>query len=182
MSLINFKEIDFDKSINKENKIINFNGSEIQIINYLPVHDKYELIMATIKKSYENEIYNPIKLDMYFNLHLIYMYTNIVIDTEDKVNQDEIYDIFKSSGLLAIIKENMDQDEWQDLKNKMIQTLDIIKEHNASVTGFLSNLLNEVMNKVGDGLETLKNVDPEILSNILKNNPQLVSMMTHKAE
>ena len=30
-------------------------------------------------------------------------------------------------------------------------------------------VLNEVMNKVGDGLETLKNVDPEILSNILKN-------------
>lgn len=182
MSLINFKEIDFNKSINKENKVINFNGSEIQILNYLPISDKYELIMATIKKSYENEMFNPIKLNMYFNLYLIYMYTNIVINAEEKVNQDEVYDTFKSSGLLTLIKENMDKDELQDLEDKMLQTLNVIKEHNSSITGFLSNLLNEVMNKVGAGLETLKNVDPDILSNILKNNPQLASMITPKTE
>lgn len=180
MGLINYKDIDFNESIDKENKIINFNGSEIQVIKYLSIHDKYDLIMATIKKSYENEIYNPIKLDMYFNLHLIYMYTNIIFNDEDKANGDELYDTFKNSGLLALIKENMDQNELKDLEEKMEQTLKTIKEHKSSVMGFLSNLLNEAMDKIGSGLETLKNINPEILSDILKNNPQLAAIIAPK--
>ena len=35
MSLINYKDIDFKSTINRTNKIINFNGVEIQILNYL---------------------------------------------------------------------------------------------------------------------------------------------------
>ena len=43
MGLINYKDIDFNKSINKENKIINFNGSEIQIVNCLSDHNRIVL-------------------------------------------------------------------------------------------------------------------------------------------
>lgn len=177
MSLINYKDIDFKKSINKENKIINFNGSEIRVVNYLSIHDKYDLIMTTIKKSYENEMYNPIKLDMYFNIHLIYLYTNIIFDSEDRADVTVIYDNFKNSGLLALVKEAIDPNELNDLQEKLAQTLQVCKEYNSSVTGFLSNLLNEVMDKIGSGLDTLKDIDPNLLSNILKNNPQLAAMI-----
>ena len=108
MGLINYKDIDFNKSIDKENKIINFNGSEIQILPYLSITDKYDLIMATIKKSYEEGIYNPIKLKMYFNLHLVYMYTNIIFDAEDKAKVEELYDTLSNSGLITLILENID--------------------------------------------------------------------------
>ena len=54
-----------------------FKGNEIEVLQYLPAADKYDFIMLTLQKSEEDGIYNENKLDMYFHLHLIYMYTNI---------------------------------------------------------------------------------------------------------
>ena len=54
-----------------------WNGNEIEVLDYLPVEDKYDLIMVTLQKSFEDGYYNPIKVDEFFHLHLIYMYTNI---------------------------------------------------------------------------------------------------------
>lgn len=87
MGLINYKDIDFNKSINKVNKTINFNGSEIQVVNYLSAQDKYDLIMVTIQKAFEKGIYNEYKLKVYFDLHIVYMYTNIVFTAEDRADE-----------------------------------------------------------------------------------------------
>ena len=178
MGLINYKDIDFNKTINKENKIINFNGSEIQIIPYLSIADKYDLIMATIKKSYEEGIYNPIKLKMYFYLHLVYMYTNIIFDAENKAKVEELYDTLSNSGLITLILENIDEKELEFLQVKLMQTLSEIKEYNSSITGFLSVLLNDLGDKIKNGLNTIKDIDPSILNKVLESNPQLSNLFT----
>ena len=36
MNLINFKDIDFNQSIDNSTEIIEFNGSQIQVLKYLP--------------------------------------------------------------------------------------------------------------------------------------------------
>ena len=55
-----------------DNKIstFKFNDTEIEVYNYLSAEDKYELVMLTLQKAREGKIYNPIKLDVYFHLHL----------------------------------------------------------------------------------------------------------------
>ena len=54
-----------------------FNNQTIEVLKYLPIEDKYDLIMITLQKAEEDGIYNDIKLDMYFHLNLVYMYTNL---------------------------------------------------------------------------------------------------------
>ena len=60
-----------------EIKTFNFNNTEIEVKQYLPIEDKYDLVMITLQKAEENGIYNALKLDMYIHLHLVYMYTNL---------------------------------------------------------------------------------------------------------
>ena len=182
MGLINYKDIDFNKSINKENKIINFNGSEIQIINYLPINDKYDLVMTTLKKAFENEIYNSIKIEMYFDLHLIYMYTNIIFDVEDKVDQEEIYDILFNSGLISLVKENINQNELGLLNCMLQNTLQVLDEYNLSIKGFLSDIFDEVLEKVSEIIKVFKNIDPELVKKTLANNLEFAKLIPNKED
>lgn len=54
-----------------------FQGKTIEVLKYLKIEDKYDLVMITLQKAEENGIYNQLKLDMFFHLHLVYMYTNL---------------------------------------------------------------------------------------------------------
>ena len=40
---------------------------------------------------------------MYFNLYIVYMYTDLIFTEEDKLDEAEIYDTLESNGLIAEI-------------------------------------------------------------------------------
>ena len=170
MGLINFKDIDCNKSINKENKIINFNGSEIQILNYLPIRDKYDLIVISLQKSFENNIYNYHKLKMYFNLHLIYLYTNIVFDVEDRADEEGLYDILKRSGLLDAVVAEIDEKEKNNLWADLIAIKEDMEKYYSSFSGFLENALEDLEEKLKQGFDFIKSLD-------LKENPELLKII-----
>ena len=54
-----------DKSIST----FDFEGNKIEVLNYLPIEDKYDLIMITLQKAEENGVYSPLKLDIYIHHH-----------------------------------------------------------------------------------------------------------------
>lgn len=52
---------------NTEVNTVDFNGNKIEILKYLPIEEKYDLISVTLQKSLEDTLYNPLKVDMYFH-------------------------------------------------------------------------------------------------------------------
>jgi hypothetical protein len=181
MSLINFNEIDFDKSIDKTNKIINFNGSEIQVVNYLSTYDVYDLIMVTLQKSFEDGCYNLIKINTYFNLHLIYMYTNIVFSAEDRADEVSAYDIMDRSGLVALVKEAIGTEQVDYLYSILLKVAEEKCKHSCSVGGALANLMSNFGEKLKNVSEDIKDIDPAVFDKIaeaMKNLPNLSSTPT----
>jgi hypothetical protein len=168
MGLINYKDIDFNKSINKENKIINFNGNEIQIVPYLSINDKYDLIMIALQKSFENNIYNSIKLEMYFKLNIIYMYTNLVINAEDRYNEEELFDTLSKSGFIDLVLENMNEKELSFLYSTLASLKEDYKEYNGSFVGVMNVALTEIPKKLTTILELVELKNPGTLQ-ILKD-------------
>ena len=70
-----------------------FNGNQIEVLKYLPIDSKYDLVEVTLQKSKEsNGYYNPLKVDMYFHLHLVYMYTNISFTDKQREDEAKLYD------------------------------------------------------------------------------------------
>ena len=97
-------------------KTINFNETEIEILKYLPVEDKESLISITLQNSKENGIYNPIKVEKYFQLYLVYMYSNLSFTEKQREDEDKLYDQLKSNGLIDLIVENIEKKEYEELR------------------------------------------------------------------
>ena len=98
--------------INKEVKEITFNNEKVEVLQYLPIEDKYDLIMITLQQAKEGNIYNPVKLEMYFNLNLVYSYTNISFTEKQREDEVKLYDTWLSSGFLNPIIEAIPDDEY----------------------------------------------------------------------
>jgi hypothetical protein len=163
MALINYKDIDFKKSIDKELKTFDFNGSEIAVVPYLSINDKYDLIMVALQKSFEKGIYNNIKLDMYFDLGIVYMYTNIQFDSDDRADEAELYDTLKRSGLMEKIFEQIDEKEIENLYAYLFEVKEELLDYKGSLISFLGDLIDTLPQRAESALGMLKNMDPELL-------------------
>ena len=52
-------------------KTIDINGNQVEVLQYLPISDKNDLIYAVLDKSNYNGVYNEVLLDMYFYFDLV---------------------------------------------------------------------------------------------------------------
>ena len=64
-------------TLNKEVNEVVFQEKTIEVKKYLPIEDKIDLVQIALQMSEEDGIYNEALLDMYFNLYLVFLYTNI---------------------------------------------------------------------------------------------------------
>lgn len=176
MATINYQDIKFDKTQNDNIIIVEFNGTEIYVASYLPINDKYNLIMITLQKAFDSNIYNPIWLDMYFKLNLIYMYSNIVFSDADRADELALYDRLVQNGLAEMIIEAIPEKEMEYLINLLKEVENKMTTYNNSFTGFLNNFIYQISDKLQDGMDLLKQIDSEKLQELL-NNPQIAALL-----
>ena len=130
---MNYKDLNLH--INNNMYSIEVQGKKINIKKYLPINDKKDLIEITLQKAEEsNGTYNEILIDMYFNLYLIYLYTDIEFTDEDREDEMKLYDELESSGLLERIIDKIPEDEYDTLIDylKTMQKGDISYKHSAA--------------------------------------------------
>ena len=153
--------------INKNIKTINFNGVEIEVLEYLPISDKYDLVMTTLQKSVDNNIYNPLKVDMYFHLNLIYLYTNISFTEKQREDEEKLYDSFKSTGLLDEILKVIDENEYNELYNYIQEVLIDNMEYKTSIISILSDVINNLPEQAAAAMEIVENFDKDKFSEVV---------------
>lgn len=147
--------------INNQTKTLDWNGQKIEIKEYLPIEDKYDLIMITLQKSLEDGYYNPIKLDMYFHLYLIYMTTNISFTEKQKEDEFKIYDTLKSNGFIDAFLENFNEDEYDDLYNFLVDTQSALETYKQSTVSLIQSLINDLPKQAEAMKDIMDNFNPE---------------------
>ena len=138
-----------------------WNDYTIDILNYLPIENKYDLIMITLQKSLENGYYNPIKLDEYFHLHLIYMYTNISFTEKQKEDSDKLYNCLKSNGLLDAFINAFNENEYNELYSLLNDTKEAILRQKLSVSGLLESVISDLPAQAEAMQNIIDNFNPE---------------------
>ena len=98
--------------VNTSVKTFDFCGQKIEVLQYLPAQDKYDLLMVTLQKSLENGVYNEFKLNLYFELNLVYMYTNISFTEKQREDEFKLYDTLKSNGFYEQFFKVINEDEY----------------------------------------------------------------------
>lgn len=140
-------------------KIFKINDTEIEVLKYLPVEDKYDLISIALQNSKENGIYNPIKLDMYFHLYLIYMYTNISFTDKQKENENKLYDTLKSNGVIDNLLDTMEESEYNDLISFMDEQIEWELKYTTTAASLISKIVDDLPKNAQAAMDIVENFD-----------------------
>lgn len=149
--------------LSTDNTVKNFdyNGKQIEILNYLPIEDKYDLIMTTLQKSREGDIYNTVKLDMYFHLHLIYLYTNLSFTDKQREDEMKIYDNLKSNHFIDDFLTEFPEEEYNELLFLMENEIKNEQTYNLSLTSMIKTLINDLPKNAQAAMDMVNSFDKE---------------------
>lgn len=147
--------------VDKITSTFDFEGNKIEVLNYLPIEDKYDLVMITLQKAEENGIYNPLKLDIYFHLHLVYMYTNLSFTDKQKEDELKLYDCLKSSGFIYQFMNALDDDEYNYLFEMMQDTVNDYMNYRNTAGAVLQSIIQDLPRNAQAAADIVDSFDKE---------------------
>lgn len=152
--------------VNQEGKNVFYN-----VKHYLPFSEKLELVSRVINQSIDdNGFYNPMRIQLFLTLEVVYAYTNLSFTDEMKEDPFSLYDILVSTGIFIDIVNAIWEKDWEDLQKNVQESIKSIYKYKNSVMGILdtvssdySNLnldITELTNKLtnASNLSTIKEV------------------------
>ena len=161
MAKVSFAKLGLVK--NQEVKNVEWGEYSIEVKQYLPINEKLNLISNIINSAHdENNYSNPVKVDVYTALEIMYAYTNINFTDKQKEDVTKLYDLIVSSGLYAKILEAIPGNEHCNLLNAIKKSIDAIYAYQNSVMGILDTISTDYSNLDLDASEIQKKIgDPE---------------------
>lgn len=164
MAKVSFTKLGLTK--NSDVSIVEWNGQQIEVKDYLPMSEKLDLVSTIINNSIDdNGYYNPMRVYIHTIIEVILAYTNISVTEKQKEDILKLYDLFVSSGLSGkIIGETINPYEYQQLQKWIHETINSIYNYKNSVMGILDTISTDYSDLKLDA-ETIheKIADPEQL-------------------
>lgn len=154
---MNYKDLNI--SIKEKYKTITFNEQEIKVLEKLNTDSLYDLIMITLQKSKEDCIYNPLKIEMYFYLHIVYMYTDIIFSAEDKEDEATLFDELSNSGLLDMILECIDDEQFNTTFEIIKELIEKLEKQHISAVSLFNNFINTMPINAAEAMKIVDNFD-----------------------
>ena len=116
------------------------NNQVIEVKHYLSAEEKDNLLQATIQAASAGTIFNPFALDVYFHLYLVIYYTNITFTEEEMSDLPKLYDILESSGMIDMILQHIDLEEYKTLRAYIDELSKIVIEYNTSIAKVINTI------------------------------------------
>ena len=152
---------------NTEVKTFDYNGNTIEVLQYLPMTDKYDMINITLQKSKEGSIFNPIKKDMFFHLHIVYLYTNLNFTDKQREDEAKIYDTLASTGLLTSILENIPESEYEILYDYLEELERVTLKYKTTIGGIIQDIVDTLPIRAEEMQKIVENFDASKFQNVL---------------
>lgn len=154
--------------IEEEVKTFIFNDTEIEVLQYLPISDKKDLIEVTIQQSISDGIFNVALFEQHYKLNLIYLYSNINFTDKQRENEDKLYDTLRVSGFIAEFMQNMNQDELELLKEYIFDYKEEFVKFSNSAIGAARTIFNNFSQQIQGAVDMLQNFDKDKLQEVVR--------------
>lgn len=164
MSKVTYSSLKLKTNV-ETNKI---EGTEIEVLKYLPIEEKYSLINITLQSAKEGVLYNPVKLDAYFHIYLVMMYSNISFTDKQKEEPLKLYDVLKSNGLLDKIILAIDEEEYNDLIKYLNQQEEDTYHYKNTVSGTISEIIEQLPARADELGNIINNFDPTKFKEVIE--------------
>ena len=136
MAKIPFSKLKLTKKDDVNTIIINDNNVEVK--QYLPVADKLNIITNVLQLSADdNNFANPVKVEVFLNLEIMYAYTNLTFTEKQKEDPTKLYDLLEQNGVIAAVAQAIPETEYNLLLDWTQETIYSFYKYRNSVMGIL---------------------------------------------
>lgn len=140
MANVAFSKLNLKKK--EEIKTITFNEQVIEIKQYLPIQDKLDVIFNAISKTEdENRFFNPVKLECYCTLEIIYAYTNIKFTDKQLEDEAKLFDLMEENGLIDAIFSAIPEEETNFIMDSCVESAEAIYKFSNSAYGLIDYII-----------------------------------------
>lgn len=152
--------------INTEVKTVMIGEQEVEVKQYLPVNDKLTLIGNVISfAADENNFSNPIKLDVFTALEIVFTYTNLSFTEKQKEDLVKLYDIMESNGVFDTIIAAIPKVEYKSIIEGVQECSNAIYTYRNSALGIMDSIAQDYSNldldatKIQEKLADAENIE-----------------------
>ena len=149
----------------EDTKNITICGQMVEVKQYLPISDKINIITNVIENSADdNNFANPVKVEVFANLEIMYAYTNISFTDKQKEDPTKLYDLLEENGVIAEVIAAIPENEYALLLGWIDETIEAFYKYRNSVLGILDTISADYSNLSLDATNLQKQIaDPENL-------------------
>lgn len=158
-SKLNLKKID-------KVSVVNTNGIDIEVKQYLPINNKLILISNVINNaaSQDATFKNPVKTEVFGSLEIIYNYTNLSFTEKQKKDPSKLYDLLEENGIIETVVAAIPEVEYNFIIDGIDASMDAFYQYQNSVMGILDRVSTDYSNLDMDATALQKKIaDPENL-------------------
>ena len=163
MAKVSFTKLGLKKK--EEIKNITINDQVIEVKQYLPIGDKINIITNVIENSADdNNFANPVKVEVFANLEIMYAYTNISFTDRQKGDPTKLYDLLEENGIIAEVIAAIPENEYALLLGWIDETIEAFYTYRNSVMGIMEQISTDYSNLSLDATEIQQKLaDPQNL-------------------
>lgn len=145
---------------------ITFEGDTIEVKEYLPISQKYNFIVSTVQGATEtNGMVSDLKLDLFFNLNLLFFYTDIKF--EENEESTVLYDRVSQNGLLDAVIKAIPDKEYATLFDYVSAEVENQEKYACSLTGIVDAIFKDLPGAISQLNDNLKDLDTEKYTNVV---------------
>lgn len=146
MAKVAFTKLGLTK--NQETKNLNWNEQNIEVKQYLPISEMLDIVASIVNRAHDGEsnFSNPIKVDIYTTLEILFNYTNINFTDKQKEDVLKLYDLVINSGLYAEVVKLIPAEEYRRLIAAIDKTITAVYAYQNSVMGILDTISTDYRN------------------------------------
>lgn len=161
MAKVSFTKLKLTKK--NEVQTLKYNDEIIEVKQYLPIQDKLALIGQVINSAAdEYNFANPVKLDLFLSLEIMYQYTNINFTEKQKEDPAKLYDLLEENGFIDAVISLIPHAEYSALYDGILEISKNIYAYQNSILGILDTVNRDYSNLNLDATEieeTISNPD-----------------------
>lgn len=169
MAKVAFSKLNLKKQ--ESVQTLKLNDLEIEVKQYLPVNEKLILISNVINNaaSQDATFKNPVKVEIFGSLEIIYSYTNLTFTEKQKEDPGKLYDLLEENGVIAAVVAMIPEDEYQFLIDGIDSSMDAFYNYQNSVMGILDRVSADYSNLDMDASAIQKKIADPANVTLLKN-------------
>ena len=143
------------------NKTITLNEKTIQVKSYLPISDKMDVVQITIQKADNGRYIDQLALDMFFELNLVYSYSNIEVTQEDRDDQFALYDRWTQDGTINTVISAIPDEEYNKLSEAIDETVEDLMRYRGTAAAVVNSFVQDLPRNAEIAKEIVDSFDPE---------------------